>query len=362
MSAPYQASKALKASIERMRSRTWLDEIAAAFESGVAETWSVRPKPQVADKFPSAESVTAEIRSEDSTRTYTRAQKESQTNRHERRRSLHLARRRPQRSPDKQKSHERRHRLAFSGPLPPQLAARFTVGQMACLRIVGDEHRAKGCCALSLDEIGARAGVARKTAQRALRRAGLGSKDEPGENLLTIEERRPKGRRKHLPNMVRITSPEWLTWLARRGAQIKTGHLRPTTDTSLVDDGSVITHAVFEERAQSGQPSKEAIAFADELAIIAGHRRNQLPEAWRNADPPQLVQVWINALVAVEVDRVYPDLIKFLRTLVTATISRKPDPRPPHSPRYFWPTIKAIVDDCARSREMILGAKRRVAA
>jgi hypothetical protein len=325
MSASYHAKSGdLFASIERMRSRTWLDDDARAFESGAAETWRARAAP----------------------------------NRHERRRTLHLARCRPQRSPDKQKSYERRHRLAFSGPLPPHLAARFTVGQMACLRVVGDEHRAKGCCDLSLDEIAARAGVCRKTGQRAMWAARE-------QTLIAIEERRPRGRRKHLPNVVRITSAEWLSWLSRgpTRAQMKTGQKSPTTVIRLVDDGDLCKResSVCEERPQSGQPSKEAIAFAAELASIAGHRRDQLPEAWRNANPPQVVQVWLNALIAVEVDRSYPDLIGFLRTLAKATISRKPDPRPPHSPRYFWPTIKSIVDDCERSRAMIL-ASRKVAA
>jgi hypothetical protein len=212
---------------------------------------------------------------------------------------------------------------------------------MACLRVVGDEHRPKGYCELSLDEIGARAGVCRKTAQRAMWAARE-------QALLTIEERRPKGRRKNLANVVRITSPEWLSWLARGRAQMKTGHSCPTTVTTLVDDGFLRERESHgcKERPQSGRPSKEAIEFATELASIAGHRRNQLPEAWRNTNPPQVVQVWLNALVAVEVDRVHPDLIKFLRTLTKAIMLRKPDASPPRSPRYFWPTIKSIVDDC----------------
>src|SRR5215207_3045178 len=44
--------------------------------------------------------------------------------------------RRTQRSPDRQRSLERRRRLATSGPMPPALACRFTVAELACLRIV----------------------------------------------------------------------------------------------------------------------------------------------------------------------------------------------------------------------------------
>ena len=48
----------------------------------------------------------------------------------------------------------------------------------------------------------------RTTVQNALRQARrLG--------LITVEERRPPGRRKSLNNIVRIVSEEWLTWLRR---------------------------------------------------------------------------------------------------------------------------------------------------
>jgi hypothetical protein len=66
--------------------------------------------------------------------------------------------RRPQRSPDRCRSIERRRTLAASGPLPPALAARFTVAELACLRVVSDEVRAKGDCRLTVSEIAARAG------------------------------------------------------------------------------------------------------------------------------------------------------------------------------------------------------------
>jgi hypothetical protein len=273
-------------------------------------------------------------------------------NRHQRRAGRLWARtNRRQYSPDLQKSYERRHRLAFSGPLPPHLAARFTVGQMACLRVVGDEHRAKGYCDLSLDEIGARAGVCRKSAQRALRRAGPGSTDEKGEGLLTIEERRPKGCRKHLPNVVRITSPEWLAWIARGSAraQMKTGHSCPTTVTTLVDDVSSSTQTIANaERPQSGQPSKEAVAFSTELASIAGHRLKSLPQSWIDANPAQVVQTWINELVAVQ-ER---SPIAMLRLVVSHVMQRKPDPQPPRSPRYFAPTVRQVVANHIRARTM----------
>ncbi len=108
---------------------------------------------------------------------------------------------------DRTHSLERRRHLAASGPMPPQLAASFTTGELAVLRIIADEVREHGQCDRTLGEIAARAGVCRATAQNALRHAArLG--------LLTIEERRRSGR-SNLPNVVRITSREWLAWLAR---------------------------------------------------------------------------------------------------------------------------------------------------
>jgi len=94
--------------------------------------------------------------------------------------------------------------------MPPALAARFTVGELAVLRIVGDEVRASGLCGLCIDAIAARAGVCRRTAQNAIRQAArLG--------LLTIQERRREGQ-KNLPNIIRVISREWLAWL-RLGAR-----------------------------------------------------------------------------------------------------------------------------------------------
>ncbi len=77
------------------------------------------------------------------------------------------------------------------------------------LRIIGDEVRQHGHCDRCVDEIAAHAGVCRRMVQNALKEAArLG--------LVTIEERRREGRR-NLPNVVRIVSKEWTTWLARGG-------------------------------------------------------------------------------------------------------------------------------------------------
>jgi hypothetical protein len=72
--------------------------------------------------------------------------------------SSKFPKRRPQCSPDRQKSYDRRHRLAFSGVMPHHLTAHLTVADMACMRIVADEYRTHAVCDLALDEIAAAAG------------------------------------------------------------------------------------------------------------------------------------------------------------------------------------------------------------
>jgi hypothetical protein len=101
--------------------------------------------------------------------------------------------------------------------MPPRLAARFTLSELAALRIISDEVTANGHCDRPLAEIAARAGVGRTTVQNALREAAsLG--------LVTVQERRRQGQ-VNLPNVVRVVSREWLQWLKlrRRSERAKGG-------------------------------------------------------------------------------------------------------------------------------------------
>lgn len=128
------------------------------------------------------------------------------------------------RSPDRQRSLERRRRLAASGPMPPQLAFRFTTGRLSVMRIVGDEVRRKGRCTMCLDEIAGRAGVCRRLAQGALREA-----EQLG--LVHIEERRLTGTRND-SNVVTIIAAEWLVWLRlARKEDAKNFQARATLDS-----------------------------------------------------------------------------------------------------------------------------------
>jgi hypothetical protein len=111
-----------------------------------------------------------------------------------------------QRSPDRAKSKQRRQMLAATSPLPPQLAARLTPSQQAYARLLADEQLRAGDCRLCLDEIAARIGTCAKTIQRAQQRL---------KELGYVEvEHRPNEGQKHDTNVVRIISPEWLTWIA----------------------------------------------------------------------------------------------------------------------------------------------------
>jgi hypothetical protein len=137
--------------------------------------------------------------------------------------------RRPQRSPDRQRSIERRRMLAASGPLPPALAAKFTVSEQAVLKIVGDEHRHHGFCDHSVPEIAARAGVCVRLAQMAFREA---------ERLgLVHVEHRPLAPCRHDTNMVTAVDAEWLAWLAR-GPKSGCKKIQPT-DTRFKNSGKL---------------------------------------------------------------------------------------------------------------------------
>src|SRR5215213_8436093 len=166
--------------------------------------------------------------------------------------------RRLQRAPKRPIAIARRRHLAASGPMPPALACKFTVSELAVLRIVGDEVRQHGCCDHCVDEIAARAGVCRRMVQTALREAArLG--------LLTIEERRREGRRNR-PNVVRIVSKEWTIWLARGG--------RSSRSEAEPQIGCKKIHPTDSEyKNQRSHASKAVIAAGRQQAGSAVHYR-----------------------------------------------------------------------------------------
>jgi hypothetical protein len=139
------------------------------------------------------------------------------------------ARRKPvrPRSPDRQVSLERRRRQAVSGIVPARIAASFTLGEIAALSVIARAVQQVGVCILPLDKIAGLAGISRTTAQNAVRiaeRLGL---------VLRIERRR-RGDRSDT-NILRIVSPEWLTWLKHGGGGLKK---LSTTNNNYLSRGS----------------------------------------------------------------------------------------------------------------------------
>src|SRR5215207_798097 len=177
--------------------------------------------------------------------------------------------RRLQRAPKRPVAIARRRHLAASGPMPPALACKFTVSELAVLRIVGDEVRQHGHCVRCVDEIAARAGVCRRMVQAALREAArLG--------LLTIEERRREGRC-NLPNVVRIVSKEWMNWLARAGRSS-----RPAAEPLIGVKKITPTDSSYKNQRPS--TSKPLIAASRQQAGSVAHNEKQKRKRW----PPSL--------------------------------------------------------------------------
>jgi hypothetical protein len=184
--------------------------------------------------------------------------------------------RRPQpKSPDRRRSIERRRRLAASGPMPPTLACQCTVGELAVLRIVGDEIHAKGTCDLSLGEIAPRAGVCRKLVQLTLRRAAR-------DGLITIE-RRPRPGRKNLTNVVRIISAEWLAWIRHRNH--RPGGSRVQEEKNCLPRAKKLDRGLAKEvrRVRSGAPGGR---IGNEMNVITkSGLRNTPGKVGENLNP-----------------------------------------------------------------------------
>ena len=117
----------------------------------------------------------------------------------------------PQRSPDKQASIDRRRELARQSPVPPEHVGKFTTSEHATMTILVGEVRKHGVCGLCMDAIAALAGTCRTVVRNTINKGrDLG--------LLYRKERRRRGQ-KSLTNLVRILRPSWqhwLNWIGRR--------------------------------------------------------------------------------------------------------------------------------------------------
>jgi hypothetical protein len=175
--------------------------------------------------------------------------------------------RKPQRSAERRASIARRRLLAASGPMPPQLASQFTTGELAVLRVVADEVRAKRHCMLTMGELAARAGVGITTARNALHEAA-------GHGYLTIEERR-RDKRPNLSNIVRVVSREWLSWIERGRRNSSAGRENANASAAKgggskkaepTDKGSNRTYRG--DRVSRGPHSKNALRKTPNSALL----------------------------------------------------------------------------------------------
>ena len=130
----------------------------------------------------------------------------------------------PHRSPDKQRSLERRRKVAASGRMPPALACRFTLAEQAVLSIVASEVKRCGRCEWPIDKIAALAGCSRTTVQNALREASR-------LRLLNVSERRYRGRPSGY-NVIKVVDAAWSAWL-RLGGQGGGFRKLNSTDTKI---------------------------------------------------------------------------------------------------------------------------------
>jgi len=121
---------------------------------------------------------------------------------------------------------ERRRHWAASGCLPPSLAARFTLAEVAVLGVVSAETRKRGDCRLTNGELADVAGVSITTVKNALRAARA-------LNLLSVEERRLTAFR-NAPNVVRIVDAGWRAWLRLGGG----GKSAPRSPTAYKTQGA----------------------------------------------------------------------------------------------------------------------------
>jgi hypothetical protein len=133
-----------------------------------------------------------------------------------------------QRSPDREASMRRRRTLAATWSLPPSMAAKLTVSEQAYCRLLADDYAAEGLTNASHSEMAARVGCCIETikrAQKILRRLGW-----------IAVQIRPRRGLKHLTNVVRIVSPEWITWITNGPRCNQVGKQKsPATENQLKD-------------------------------------------------------------------------------------------------------------------------------
>ena len=132
-----------------------------------------------------------------------------------------FVRKRYQRSPDPSLSRLRRKQLADRPALPPQIRLWLTESERAYAQLVRERHIEKGYFDLCHDEAAARIGCCAKTVKR--------SQDRLEALRLISVELQPQNGRKHLPNIVKIISNEWLVWIDHDPRAARAAKAAPTS-------------------------------------------------------------------------------------------------------------------------------------
>lgn len=170
---------------------------------------------------------------------------------------------------------ERRRKLASAGYMPPHLAAHFTEGERAVLAVVAGEVLRRRSCALTRGELAARAGVSETVVKTASRQAAaLG--------LLTREERRISKTRNDT-TILRVVSPEWNTWLDRRGSA-PAATLEPRRATQAARGGG-----------GRQAPGTSTFSYSSEKSADLKRKEAFEPLAFRPLAPPNTPQ-WTRSL------------------------------------------------------------------
>jgi hypothetical protein len=185
MSAPVTISAELKVSIERMKSRTWRDADAPAFEQGAIPT---RPATRSPPTDPPATGNPYVDRWNQSRYTPRPAKRIFTDD-------------------ERIKRRHRKRTLGGSSALPDTMRHHYTEGERAGLCVVAGEVKRHGICDLSIKEISDRAGVGRTTVQNALHEARR-------RGHVQVTER-PRRGAKSDTNVVTIVSAEWRDWIKR---------------------------------------------------------------------------------------------------------------------------------------------------
>lgn len=101
---------------------------------------------------------------------------------------------------------DNRRMWSGSGPLPPTLRHLFTAGENAVAAIIRAEVRQNGACKLPYSAIAKSAGLLSTTVVKRFVRIAK------AKGLIAVEERKVAHNR-NAPNIITITSREWLQWI-----------------------------------------------------------------------------------------------------------------------------------------------------